>query len=118
MVNQIGDLKLNIDPITGEFVWASNDLKIYATRNDAEFERLVELRVWAKDEDGNEYESDGEGFFLSSVTKEGQMLEYLRVIKTLREEMYSYYFWDEGVKNLDGFLAYVFGQRINKFLTK
>lgn len=118
MINQIGDLKLNIDQQTGEFVWASNDLKIYATRNDAEAGRLVELRVWARDINGNEYESDGDVFFLSPGTQAEQMSEYLRVIKILREEMYSYCFWEDQIKNLNGFIADVFCYNVNKFLTK
>ena len=118
MINQIGDLKLNIDQQTGEFVWASNDLKIYATRNDAEAERLVELRVWAKDINGNEYESDGEGFFLSPGTQSEQMAEYIRVITEIEKATNWPLFWEDEVKNLDRFLAYVFSQKVNKFLTK
>jgi hypothetical protein len=118
MINQIGDLKLSIDQQTGEFVWASDWVRIYATRNDSYADRLVELLVWAKDENGNEYSSDGEGFFLSPGNKAEQMAEYIKVIEAIESEMYSDYFWNEEIKNLDGFLAHVFSQKINKFLTK
>lgn len=118
MINQIGDLKLNIDQQTGELCWSSDWVRIYATRNDAETVRLVELRVWAKDENGNEYESDGEGFFLSPGDNEQQASEYIRVITAIEEATRWPLFWDDEVKNLDRFLAYVFRQKINKFLTK
>lgn len=118
MINQIGDLKLNIDVQTGEFVWASNDLKIYATRNDAEMDNMVELRVWAKDINGNEYESDGDVFFLSVGTQAEQMAEYIRVIKAIEYEAGFPIFWEDHIKNLNGFVADVFSYRVNKFLTK
>jgi hypothetical protein len=118
MINQIGDLKLSIDAQTGELVWSSYWLRIYATRNDAEVDRLVELRIWAKDEAGNEYVSDGEGFFLSPGDKRQQTAEYIRVITAIEGATRYPLFWDDEVKNLDGFLAHVFSQKINKFLTK
>lgn len=118
MINQIGNLTLNIDEHTGEFVWAYEYIRIYATRNDAEMDRLVELRVWAMDDNGKEYESDGEGFFLSPGTQCEQMAEYIKVIEAIESEVNSDYFWNEYIKNLDGFLAYVFSQKVNKFLTK
>ncbi len=118
MINQIGDLKLSIDQQTGEFVWASDWVRIYATRNDSYADRLVELLVWAKDENGNEYSSDGEGFFLSPGNKAEQMAEYLKVIEAIEGATKWPLFWDDEVKNLDRFLAYVFSQKINKFLTK
>jgi hypothetical protein len=118
MLNQIGDLKLSIDQQTGEFVWSSDWVRIYATRNDTYADRLVELLVWAKDEDGNEHKSDGEGFFLSPGNKAEQMAEYIRVITAIEEATRWPLFWEDEVKNLDRFLAYVFTHKINKFLTK
>lgn len=118
MINQIGDLKLNIDQQTGEFVWAYNDLKIYATRDDNTWERFVNIRIWAKDHNGNEYESSGDGFFLSPGTQCEQMSEYIRVITAIESVTIWTEFWEHGIKNLDGVLAYVFREKLNKFLTK
>lgn len=118
MINRLGYFKLNIDQQTGELCWASDWVRIYATRNDAEADGLVELKVWAMDENGYEYESDGEGFFLSPGNKVEQMEEYLKVIVAIGVEVESLYFWTDWIKNLDGMLAYVFSQKVNKFLTK
>ena len=118
MINQIGNFKLNIDQQTGVFCWDSKDVKIYATRNSAEGEGFVELKLWAIDINGNEFESDGEGFFLSSKTRDGKKIEYYTTIMQLVMEIETLYFWDEGVQNLDRFLGYVFTHKINKFLTK
>ena len=118
MINQIGCLKLNIDQQTGEFVWAYDYVKIYATRTDDPWDRWVNLRIWAMDDDGKEYESDGDGFMLSKGTMAEQMAEYIEVVRAIEKEIDTYYFWQEGILNLDSFKAYVFSQKINKFLVK
>ncbi len=118
MINQIGNLKLNIDQQTGEFVWCYEYIRIYATRDEDTWDRFVNLRVWVLDDNGKEYESTGDGFQLSKGSPAEQMAEYIKVIEAIESEMYSDYFWNEEIKNLDGFLANVFSQKINKFLTK
>lgn len=118
MINQIGNLKLNIDQQTGEFVWSGDFVKVYATRDESTFDRWVNLRIWAMDVNGYEYESDGEGFHLCSGTMAEQMAEYIEVIKVLEKEIDTYYFWNEGIRKLNEFLGYVFSQKINKFLIK
>ncbi len=117
MINQIGDLKLNIDQ-TGQMVWASEWVRVYATRDDDPWDGWVNLRVWAKDENGYEYESSGDGFRLSAGSKAEQMAEYIRVITAIEEATRWPLFWEDEVKHLDRFLAYVFSQKINKFLVK
>lgn len=117
MINQIGDLKLNIDQ-TGEMVWVSEWVRVYATRDDDPWDGWVNLRVWAKDENGYEYESSGDGFSLSAGSKAEQMAEYIRVITAIEEATRWPLFWEDEVKHLDGFLADVFSQKINKFLVK
>jgi hypothetical protein len=105
-VTKIDCFNLERDIQTGAICWSNGDLKLWASPQFEGEENLVDVQIQYFDENGNEYNSDGDFFELrSECDLEAQKHQYLYVVTQLLKKLHTMEFYTEYYKNIDGAIS-------------
>lgn len=101
-ITKIGNFNLERDIQTGAICWSNGDLKLWASPQFEGEENVVDVQIQYFDDNGTEYNSDGDYFELRSECDfDAQKLQYIYVITKFLRILDTMEFYTEYHKNMD-----------------